>query len=86
MFKPSKGMVSAGLTILAMGLTWAGKGQLAAYVNDPATIDNLMLLIGSAGALISGALEGAKKKEVVNVEAPAVSRADAVSSLSAGKA
>jgi hypothetical protein len=86
MFKPSKGMVSAALTILAMGLTWAGKGQLAAYVNDPATIDNLMLLIGSAGALISGALEGAKKKEVVNVEVPAVSRADAANSLSAGKA
>lgn len=82
--KINKGLVSAGLTVLAMGLTFAGKNQLATFVSDPSTIDQLMLLIGSAGALISGALEGYKGK--VNVEAPAVSRAAVANSLSAGNA
>jgi tetrahydromethanopterin S-methyltransferase subunit C len=86
MFKVSKGLVSAGVTVLAMGLTFAGKSQLAAYFNDPGTVDNIVLLIGTVGSLVSGILEGVKGKQVVEVQAPAVSRADAVASLSGGNA
>jgi hypothetical protein len=85
MFKVNKGLLSAGLTVVAMGLTFAGKSQLAAFVSDPATIDQLMLAIGAVGALISGALEGYKGK-TVDVEAAPVSRADAANRLSAGNA
>jgi hypothetical protein len=84
--KISKGLISAGVTILAMGLTFAGKSQLAAYFNDPATVDQIQLLIATGGTLLSGILEGVSKKEVVNVEAPAVSHADAANRLSAGAA
>jgi hypothetical protein len=86
MFKVSPGLISAALTVLAMALSFAGKGQLAGFFQSPEAAEAITLLIGSVGTIVSGVLQGVSKKEVVNVEAPAVSRAGAVASLSAAKA
>jgi hypothetical protein len=86
MFKVSPGLISAALTVLAMALSFAGKGQLATFFQSPEAAEAVTLMIGSVGTLISGVLQGISKKEVVNVEAPGVSRAAATASLSAGKA
>jgi len=86
MFKVSPGLISAALTVVALGLSFAGKSQLASFFQSPEAADAITMLIGSVGTLVSGVLQGVSKKEVVNVEVPTVSRAAAVSSLSAGKA
>jgi hypothetical protein len=86
MFKINRGLLAGIATVAAMGLTFAGKPQLAHFVNDPVTIDQLMLLIGTVGSLVAGLLEGYKGKAVVNVEAAPVSRSAAVDALSAGTA
>lgn len=68
--KINSGLVAGLLTAIGVAASYAGKAHLAAFLGDPATADAVTVLIGSAGALIAGALEGFK------ADAPVVSPAE----------
>lgn len=58
----SRGTVVAGLTVLAMLATVAGKPQLAAFLGDGQTADLLQAAIVGFGTVAAGVMEGFSAK------------------------
>jgi uncharacterized membrane protein len=54
------GTVTALLSVLAIIAGAFGKSALATFLNDPTTSQNVLLIAGSIGTLVSGVLAGVK--------------------------
>lgn len=67
----TKGTISALASIISFSLATAGHKQLAALLNSPEFIQNVLALIGAATALYAGIAQGITPKAVPAPIAPA---------------
>lgn len=56
----TKGTITAALSVAAIIAGAFGKSTLAAWFNDPTTAETILVVAGSVGTLIAGAVAGVK--------------------------
>jgi hypothetical protein len=55
------GVITGALSAAALVASFAGKPALAAFLSDPATVQNVLAVVGTVGTLVAGALSGIKR-------------------------
>jgi DMSO/TMAO reductase YedYZ heme-binding membrane subunit len=58
------GTITAVLSVAAIMAGAFGYDALAKFLNDPGTITTVLTVVGAAGTLIAGLLDGVKKTDV----------------------